>query len=75
VRHSFCGSSLVLLAAPAPRLQAASRLLSPSVRLARCSSKMSWSGTASGRYADSGNARSHAHLIGGHWVDKSDLAP
>ncbi|KPV78277.1 uncharacterized protein RHOBADRAFT_40824 [Rhodotorula graminis WP1] len=36
---------------------------------------MSWSGTPSGRCVDSGNTRSHAHLIGGNWVDKNDLAP
>ncbi|BGP36532.1 hypothetical protein JCM10449v2_000433 [Rhodotorula kratochvilovae] len=30
---------------------------------------------AAGRCIDSGNPRSHAHLLGGNWIDKSDVAP
>ncbi|BGP12549.1 hypothetical protein JCM10213_004866 [Rhodosporidiobolus nylandii] len=30
---------------------------------------------SSGRCGESGNTKVHAHLIGGNWVDKSDLAP
>ncbi|GAA6053335.1 hypothetical protein JCM3770_004118 [Rhodotorula araucariae] len=39
-------------------------------------SSTTWSSSgAAGRCIDSGNAGSHAHLIGGNWLDKSDLAP
>ncbi|BGO96572.1 hypothetical protein NBRC10513v2_000510 [Rhodotorula toruloides] len=34
-----------------------------------------WSGGASGRCADSGYRGIHAHLIGGNWADKTDVAP
>ncbi|BGP21601.1 hypothetical protein JCM10295v2_000476 [Rhodotorula toruloides] len=34
-----------------------------------------WIGGASGRCADSGYRRIHAHLIGGNWVDRTDVAP
>ncbi|GAA5897366.1 hypothetical protein JCM6882_001868 [Rhodosporidiobolus microsporus] len=34
-----------------------------------------WGSTTTGRCVESGNTRVHAHLLGGNWVDKRDLAP